>query len=297
MNQQISYLVTPTTINIMLGNSHKSVTIKSKDHRNTIIKALEYATELSFEEGMIYLDDFLSPARRIILKSDNRFEYNEQQTCLYLTGSNRPIPEVLATRLLEFLNEELPINSLVKFWENCLANPEYRAIEELYGFLEHNGHPITQDGCFVAYKKVDNHSETEMDERFNGAYLMHTGQLRLGNGQFGNTKDKEDFLKGTTSTKLVDNYTHRINNNIGEVVSIPRQTVDKDRNVTCSHGLHVANWDYAKTYSGTVLISVKVNPMNVVTVPVDYNNMKMRVCEYTVMGIIDNQFEEKHLDV
>lgn len=297
MNQQISYLVTPTTINIMLGNTHKSVIIKSKEQRNTVIKALEYASELPFEEGLYYLDEFLNPSKRIILNSDNRFEYNENKTCLFLKGSDRPIPEMLATRLLEFLNEELPINSLVKFWENCLANPEYRAIEELYGFLEHNGHPITQDGYFIAYKKVANHSDNEMNDRFNGAYLMHTGQLRLGNGQFGNNQDKEEFLRGASSTKLVDNYTHRINNNIGQVVSIPRQQVDKDRNVTCSHGLHVANWEYAKTYSGTVLISVKVNPKNVVSVPVDYNNMKMRVCEYTVMGIIDEQFEEKHLDV
>jgi hypothetical protein len=38
--------------------------------------------------------------------------------------------------------------------ENLMANPSYRAVNELYGFLEKNNLPITSDGHFLAYKKV-----------------------------------------------------------------------------------------------------------------------------------------------
>ena len=40
--------------------------------------------------------------------------------------------------------------------ENLMNNPSYRAVNELYGFLEKNSLPITPDGCFLAYKKVRN---------------------------------------------------------------------------------------------------------------------------------------------
>ena len=35
-----------------------------------------------------------------------------------------------------------------------MANPSYRAVNELYGFLEKNNLPITPDGHFLAYKRV-----------------------------------------------------------------------------------------------------------------------------------------------
>jgi len=49
----------------------------------------------------------------------------------------------------------------------------------------------------------------------------------------------------------------------------------------------VAAFSYAHDqYSNGNLIEVKVNPMNVVAVPEDHNNEKMRVCEYEVLAKI-----------
>src|SRR5690606_24725742 len=53
-------------------------------------------------------------------------------------------------------------------------------------------------------------------------------------------------------------------------------------NNTCSFGLHVACFDYAKGF-GPRLIEVKVNPADVVCVPTDYNGTKMRVCKFEVI--------------
>jgi hypothetical protein len=48
----------------------------------------------------------------------------------------------------------MPFEPLVKFLENLMQNPSYRARKELYAFLEHEALPITEDGHFLAYKAV-----------------------------------------------------------------------------------------------------------------------------------------------
>lgn len=64
-----------------------------------------------------------------------------------------------------------------------------------------------------------------------------------------------------------------------------RSLVDPDKNETCSRGLHFCSFDYIshfETQNSRVII-VKINPRDVVSIPVDYNNTKGRCCEYTVL--------------
>ena len=60
----------------------------------------------------------------------------------------------LARRMIAMLQDGFPIEPMVAFMENLMANPSKRAVTELYGFLEKNNLPITPDGHFLAYKKV-----------------------------------------------------------------------------------------------------------------------------------------------
>ena len=60
----------------------------------------------------------------------------------------------MSKRMFQMLQEDLPIEPLVLFMENLMDNPSYRAVNELFGFLEKNNLPITSDGHFLAYKKV-----------------------------------------------------------------------------------------------------------------------------------------------
>src|SRR3990167_7125839 len=64
------------------------------------------------------------------------------------------VHNVITDRILQFISEELPIEPLVKFLENVMLNPSKRSVEELYKFLEHKGLPLTEDGCFLAYKTL-----------------------------------------------------------------------------------------------------------------------------------------------
>lgn len=193
-------------------------------------------------------DDILINAFSLVTKIRNHvsgiFDIDETGDC-YIEGEK--LPPSLGKRIVAFANDGLPFEPLVKFWHNVKLNPDPRAKTDLYTFLEHNGHPITEDGCFVAYRAIRN-----------------------------------DWMDKKTGTML---------NAIGATLSMPREKCDANPNQTCSAGLHVAAYQYAResygcfgTENSDRLIEVKVNPKDVVAIPTDYNQQKMRVCEFTVLA-------------
>ena len=172
-----------------------------------------------------------------------------------LVANNEPLPAELEARILKFKELKLPYAPLLKFWDNLKQNPSFNSRKMLFQFLEHNGHPLTTDGCFIAYRGVT-----------------------------------EDFK---------DVHTKTFDNKVGSVCEMPRSQVNDNPNETCSSGLHVACFDYAKGF-GPKLIEVKVNPSDVVCVPVDYNGTKMRVCRFEVVAegsvIKDSVLEDLECD-
>ena len=157
------------------------------------------------------------------------------------------IHNTLTDRIVSMAKEGFDIGHMVKFLENLMANPSYRAVKELYDFLEAGAIPITENGTFLVYKKI------------RGDWLdIHSGK----------------FL-----------------NNIGAVVEMPRNMVDEDSARTCSAGLHVCSYNYLPHFGaggGDRVVICEVNPADVVSIPADYNNTKMRVCRYTVIGEVAN---------
>ncbi len=66
------------------------------------------------------------------------------------------LPDSLSQRVLDFYNNGLPFQPLLKFWAKLKTNPSFNSRQMLYKFLEHNGHPITSEGNFIAYRAVRN---------------------------------------------------------------------------------------------------------------------------------------------
>lgn len=91
-----------------------------------------------------------------------------------------------------------------------------------------------------------------------------------------------------------DIYTKKVDNSIGAVVVMNRKHVDDDRRRTCSSGLHFCSREYLPHYgtdTGSRTVIVKVNPKDVVSIPPDYNNSKVRCCEYVVVGELEHKKE------
>lgn len=95
-------------------------------------------------------------------------------------------------------------------------------------------------------------------------------------------------------TDWTDIASGKFDNSIGASPSMPRKDVDDRREHTCSHGLHVCSFEYLPhfAHTGGHVVVVEVNPADVVSIPSDYNNTKMRVCRYTVVGEVEGYYEE-----
>ncbi len=92
-----------------------------------------------------------------------------------------------------------------------------------------------------------------------------------------------------------DKHSGQFDNSPGAICEMPRDMVDDNPSNTCSHGLHVGGYDYAKDFgSNGKLVMVKVNPADVVAVPSDYNGQKMRVCRFEVLKET-TEFLQKHV--
>lgn len=159
-----------------------------------------------------------------------------------------PIHNTLTSRLFKMWKEGFDINPMIKFLKNLMDNPSASAVNELYDFMETGNMPITEDGCFLAYKKVRD--------------------------------DYKDIFSGT------------FDNSVGQVCEMPRNLVDDNRANECSKGLHFCSQTYLSQYGSsadrTKVMLVKINPADVVSIPMDYNYTKGRCWKYEVYGEVDS---------
>jgi hypothetical protein len=184
--------------------------------------------------------------------SSNLFTVDSEKGEMYLKGDDKPMPDLITEKLLELEKEGEDFMPLIRFWKKLKKNPSQESINQLYGFMVHNGIGLTESGDVIVEKGVS--------------------------------------AKGGN---LVDSFSGKFNNNIGETVEMPRDEVDTDPNRTCSNGLHVGAPDYVRDFYSGIIVKCSVNPMDVVAVPVDYNNTKMRVCKYAVVGYSDENTTHK----
>lgn len=236
MSKKVNYIITDSNITVNYdGQTH--IVPRSDALATKLIEALR-------SQNLDEIPHLVSKAKRI--EKFSRGKFTVEDGVVFVDGV--AAPPVLSSKIIKFSDEGLPYQPLVKFAENLQKNPSYRAVNELFQFLEKNDHPITENGNFIAYKKV-----------------------------------RSDFM---------DIYSGTFDNSPGTVVEVPRNQVDENSAQTCSNGLHVANWDYAKNHYGSnedTMLEVEVNPADVVAIPNDYNQSKMRVCKYTVLDVVDRE--------
>ena len=87
-----------------------------------------------------------------------------------------------------------------------------------------------------------------------------------------------------------DAHTGKFDNSPGKTVWMDRKKVNSNRNETCSNGLHLCSFGYSK-FSQRLLIC-ELHPKNSVSIPVDYNQSKMRCCEYSVLIDVTEYYSE-----
>lgn len=153
----------------------------------------------------------------------------------------------ICDRIIKLLREGNDVQPLVNFLNKLMMNPSSNSVQQGFNFLSHKHLPICDDGDFLAYKTV-----------------------------------RDNYM---------DKYSGTISNHIGAVIDWrhKRNQISDNPAEHCSHGLHVGALSYAgpggwyNSVDDKVVI-VKVNPMDMVSVPNDHSFTKMRVCRYEVIA-------------
>jgi len=139
----VSYIISNSgNVNLIVGGKSHTIAV---DHANyeEIIDRLK-------EENYEDIEALLDVASSISIASDGKVTVLEGCVCY----DGREVINPLTDRILTFVKEGLPFKPMIRFLENLMENPSRTSIQELYLFLENATLPITEDGCFLAYKKV-----------------------------------------------------------------------------------------------------------------------------------------------
>lgn len=155
------------------------------------------------------------------------------------------VHSTLTERIQTMIKEGFNVEPMIAFMKNLMENPSESSREELYDFLQIGQLPITEDGHFLAYKKV---GSTYFDKYSNS----------------------------------FDNSIGSVCEMSRESVNPNREQVCSRGLHFCSFAYLDSYGGY--TSSGDHTMIVKINPRDVVSIPSDYNNTKGRCCRYEVIG-------------
>jgi len=171
---------------------------------------------------------------------------------------------VVRDGVVHIANEALPIELSDKLLELVDANEETQPLERFWQNLKRNPSKDSRQDLF-AFLRANKIPITP-----NGCFIAYK-------------KVRDNWL---------DSHSGTISNKPGTIVKMERSHVDANSSNTCSFGLHVAAYSYAFNFTGGILLEVEVNPRDVVAVPPDYNQQKMRVCRYRVLRRAEREIQE-----
>ena len=237
------FVATGDTINITLNNK---VYVCQKSHPNfDVIKAKLKVPDMKDDEMLALID----MKKSIETFSKGKVKIDGEK--LFYDG--RELANCFTRRIIEMIKEQYNIDPLLKFLDNLMLNPSYTAVNEFYGFLDRNKLPMTDDGCFLAYKKV---RWDYMD-----IYTGKTHSNTVGEKPEMPRNFVDDDSRDTCSYGLhfasIDYMPHYSSNDIDDHIMI-----------------------------------VKINPRDVVAFPSDFSGSKGRCCMYEVVDEITDKNPE-----
>ena len=171
-----------------------------------------------------------------------------------LTFDGDPIDGPLAdfiVNIVQSSDNKDSYQAYINFLEKLATNPSEESKGHLFKFMIAHGITVTKDGDIVLYKGVSNEGTS-----------IHSGP-------------------GIVNGEPMNGH---LPNEVGSTLEIPRSKVDTNRGVACSTGLHAGTHRYASSFAPR-LLTVVINPRDVVSVPSDSNDEKVRVSRYTVLEI------------
>lgn len=164
-----------------------------------------------------------------------------------------PLADAIVKKVISMHEQGFSATPMMNFISRLYDNPSPKAIDELYGFIEKCNLPITEDGCFIAYKIVEH--------------------------------DYMDIFSSTIRNMVGDMPVmprHLVDDDCNQTCSRGLHFCSKEY-LPC-YGTSSSNTDRC--------MIVKISPADVVAIPSDYNNAKGRTWTYLVVGEVEGNWRE-----
>lgn len=129
-------------------------------------------------------------------------------------------------------------------------------VQDVLKFMERGDLPVADDGCIIAYKALKTPDNAE------------------------------------TANVFVDCHSGKIKQRVGSYVCQDEKLIDPSRRTECSTGLHIARRGYLGSFSGNIIVMVKIRPEDVIAVPHNDPN-KIRVKGYHILAKIPSNEHSK----
>lgn len=212
--------------------------------------------------------------------TNGEIDLSSSATDVSVKVSGDTVKYAIAERIIKGLGMGEDMNKYKLFMANCHLNPSKLAIEELYQFLEKCDLPITDDGCFLAFKKVDSDFYDLHSHTVPHYTPDHLTKIAAG----------PELLEGSYGKRNEVRLSYVYESGVRHLqLSMPREDVDSNRSNTCSSGLHFCSKSYLPYFglaeSAKILI-LKINPKDVVSIPTDYDLSKGRASSYVIMSLL-----------
>jgi len=240
----ITYVVTDKAINLTI-DGRMEVLHKTHTNYDKVVALLKNDGDVEEIKGL------MNPAKKV--KEFGEGYLKVKDGVIIYTGQGKDIEVTvdnsLIFRIEAMIDGKFNIKPLILFFENLMLNPSSHSVQGLYSFLEKNELPITDDGHFLAYKKI-----------------------------------RYDYMDIRTHT--FDNHPGKICEMLrNQVDDDKRNTCSYGLHFA---SFNYASKEYSSNDIDDRLVIVKINPKDVVAFPDDYNGAKGRCCKYEVLQEVPN---------
>ena len=172
---------------------------------------------------------------------------------------SKPYNRQLGEEILKQVEKGYEPAPMLRFLEKCELNPHPRSVDDLFRWMQNVGLAMADDGDILGFKYVTRVTENNFPELWN---------------------------KGI---RFTDSHSKTFNYNPGETPEMPRRDVEFNPSKGCSAGLHVGTLSFVKGHDDILL--VKLNPADVVSVPTECSDQKLRCCRFYVIQEFDPNSE------
>lgn len=186
-----------------------------------------------------------------------------------ITCDDFEVSHIVSGRIFDMIAAGFDVKPMVRFLENCADNPSNRAMKELFGFVDACRLPITEDGYFLAYKRV----RSDYKDVHSGTFDNSVGQVcEMPRNQVDEDKDRTcsaglhfcsyDYLKSFGGERIMV-----LKINPRDVVAIPSD-YNNSKGRTCRY---------------EVVDEIPVNEYNLPSTP---------IADGFTTGYVDNSYDD-----